>query len=153
MAQVELNTAAPDFALADFNGNLVRLSDYKGKNNVMLVLNRGFAWPFCREHLAQLHRDQEQFADRGTVIISIGPDDANSFKNYWQKNNFSFIGLPDEQFSVLKLYGQQVKLFKLGRQPAQMVIDKQGVLRYVHYGHSMKDIPSNDELFGLLDQL
>ncbi len=43
MAQVELNTAAPDFALADFNGNLVRLSDYKGKNNVMLVLNRGFA--------------------------------------------------------------------------------------------------------------
>ena len=43
MSQVELNTAAPDFALADFNGNLVRLSDYKGKNNVMLVLNRGFA--------------------------------------------------------------------------------------------------------------
>jgi hypothetical protein len=43
MAQVELNTAAPDFALADFNGNLVRLSDYKGINNVMLVLNRGFA--------------------------------------------------------------------------------------------------------------
>lgn len=42
MAQVELNTAAPDFALVDFNGNLVRLSDYKGKNHVMLVLNRGF---------------------------------------------------------------------------------------------------------------
>jgi peroxiredoxin len=43
VAQVELNTAAPDFTLADFNGNLVRLSDYKGKNHVMLVLNRGFA--------------------------------------------------------------------------------------------------------------
>ncbi len=43
MAQVELNTAAPDFALTDFNGNLIRLSDYKDKNNVMLVLNRGFA--------------------------------------------------------------------------------------------------------------
>lgn len=100
-----------------------------------------------------MHRDQEQFADRGTVIISIGPDDAGSFKKYWQKNNLSFIGLPDEQHSVLKLYGQQVKLFKLGRQPAQMVIDKQGVLRYVHYGHSMKDIPSNEELFDLLDQL
>ena len=43
MAQVELNTAAPDFALADFNGNLVRLSNYKGRNHVLLVLNRGFA--------------------------------------------------------------------------------------------------------------
>ncbi len=100
-----------------------------------------------------MHRDQEQFADRGTVIISIGPDDAGSFKKYWQKNDLSFIGLPDEQHSVLKLYGQQVNLFKLGRQPAQMVIDKQGILRYVHYGHSMKDIPSNEKLFDLLDQL
>jgi len=35
--------------------------------------------------------------------------------------------------------------------PAQMVIDKQGVLRYVHYGNSMKDIPSNEEVIRLID--
>ena len=34
-----------------------------------------------------------------------------------------------------------------------MIIDKNGSLRYVHYGHSMQDIPGNDELIGLLDVL
>jgi peroxiredoxin len=42
MAQVELNAEAPDFALDDFTGREFRLSDYRGKKNVLLVLNRGF---------------------------------------------------------------------------------------------------------------
>ena len=33
---------APDFELTDTHGNLVRLSDYRGKNPVVLVLLRGF---------------------------------------------------------------------------------------------------------------
>jgi peroxiredoxin len=42
MARVNLNKPAPDFELADFNGKSVRLSDYRGKANVLLVFNRGF---------------------------------------------------------------------------------------------------------------
>jgi peroxiredoxin len=33
---------APDFSAIDTKGGMVKLSDYKGKNNVMLVFNRGF---------------------------------------------------------------------------------------------------------------
>jgi peroxiredoxin len=40
--KVELNAAAPDFELADFRGRTVRLSDYRGRRNVVLVFNRGF---------------------------------------------------------------------------------------------------------------
>jgi peroxiredoxin len=40
--RIEFNTIAPDFALKDFNDRLVRLSDYRGKKNVVLVFNRGF---------------------------------------------------------------------------------------------------------------
>jgi peroxiredoxin Q/BCP len=54
---------------------------------------------------------------------------------------------------VLKLYGQQVSLFKLGRMPAQLIVDKRGNVRYIHYGHSMSDIPENQALFEILDQL
>ena len=43
MAKVELNKPAPDFSLEDFNGETIRLSDFKGKSNVLLVFNRGFA--------------------------------------------------------------------------------------------------------------
>jgi peroxiredoxin Q/BCP len=37
--------------------------------------------------------------------------------------------------------------------PAQMLVDKEGILRYVHYGHSMKDIPENSEILELIDNL
>ncbi len=42
MSQVKINTAAPDFELDDFQGNQVKLSDYFGTKNVVLVFNRGF---------------------------------------------------------------------------------------------------------------
>jgi len=103
--------------------------------------------------MAQLRLDFEEFEKRDTLVVAIGPEKAEAFRKYWEKNDLPFIGLPDEKNSVLKLYGQQVKLFKLGRMPAQMIVDRQGVLRYVHYGHSMEDIPENRELLELLDGL
>lgn len=42
MTQVQIDAPAPDFTLADYNGNDVSLSDFKGKQNVLLVFNRGF---------------------------------------------------------------------------------------------------------------
>ncbi|WP_420632232.1 hypothetical protein [Candidatus Leptofilum sp.] len=42
MAQVELNAPAPDFALVDYEGNDVSLSQFKEKQHVLLVFNRGF---------------------------------------------------------------------------------------------------------------
>ena len=42
MSRVELNQSAPDFTLADFNGNEVRLSGFQNRKNVLLVFNRGF---------------------------------------------------------------------------------------------------------------
>ena len=101
--------------------------------------------------MAQLRHDYQQFVDRQTQVIVVGPEDAAAFKSYWEKNDLPFIGLPDPTFSVLKLYGQEVNLFKLGRMPAQVIIDQAGIARFVHYGHSMSDIPENAELLRLLD--
>ena len=42
MARVSLNLPAPDFALKNFKGEMVHLSDYRDKSNVLLVFNRGF---------------------------------------------------------------------------------------------------------------
>ena len=41
----------------------------------------------------------------------------------------------------------------MGRMPAQMLVDKEGQLKYVHYGKSMKDIPENKEMLALIDTL
>jgi peroxiredoxin len=43
MARVQIDSPAPDFALSDFRGRAVHLSDYCGQRHVVLVFNRGFA--------------------------------------------------------------------------------------------------------------
>lgn len=43
MPRVQLNTPAPDFALEDYHGNPVRLSELTTRANILLVFNRGFA--------------------------------------------------------------------------------------------------------------
>ena len=43
MPRAAITTHAPDFALPDFNGHSVALSDFRGRKNVLLVFNRGFA--------------------------------------------------------------------------------------------------------------
>lgn len=103
--------------------------------------------------MAQLRQDYPQFKQRNAEILVLGPENPKAFADYWKKNDLPFIGLPDPKASVLKLYGQEVNLFKLGRMPAQVIVDKQGIARFVHYGHSMADIPANAELLTLLDQL
>lgn len=103
--------------------------------------------------MMQLHQDMEAFNTRDTIIVTIGPENADAFKIFWAKNGYAYYGLPDENHTVLKMYGQQVKLFKFGRMPAQMLIDKNGILRYVHFGHDMQDIPSNEEILELIDSL
>lgn len=42
MSKVQLNSPAPDFTLADFKGEAVKLSEYRDKQQVLLVFNRGF---------------------------------------------------------------------------------------------------------------
>jgi peroxiredoxin Q/BCP len=62
--------------------------------------------------MAQLRLDHDQFLQRGAQIIVIGAEGAAAFADYWEANRLPFLGLPDPKHSVLKLYGQQVKLFR-----------------------------------------
>lgn len=101
--------------------------------------------------MAQLRHDYNKFLERNAEVVIVGPDSAEDFKRYWQEHNLPFIGLPDPRHKVLKLYGQEIKLFKFGRMPAQALIDKKGIVRFIHYGHSMSDIPNNEDLLSLLD--
>ena len=103
--------------------------------------------------MAQLRQDQQQFEQRDTVVVVVGPEDASSFARYWTEHDMPFTGLPDPEHRVLKLYGQEIKLFKFGRMPAQVLVDRAGRARFVHYGHDMSDIPSNAEILELIDGL
>lgn len=152
MARVELNKQAPEFTAPDFNGNNISLSDFTDRVNVLLIFNRSFSWPFSRGHLTQLRQDFQDFTKLNTEIIVIGSEKSQLFQKYWAKEKFPFIGLPDPEHIIQQLYGQEVELLKLGRMPAQVLVDKHGIVRYAHYGDSMADIPSNNDIMNLIEQ-
>jgi peroxiredoxin Q/BCP len=103
--------------------------------------------------MAQLRQDYSQFVERDAEVIVVGPDSPQAFAAYWQENDLPFIGLPDLKAEVLRRFGQEVNLFKLGRMPAQVIVDKDGIVRFAHFGHAMSDIPENEELIAALDEL
>jgi peroxiredoxin Q/BCP len=103
--------------------------------------------------LARLRDDYETFRNHGAEILAVGPNLPTTFRQYWRKEQIPFLGLPDPDHSVARKYKQEVKLFKLGRMPLNCVIDAKGYVRFAHYGRSMSDIPSNEELLHVIDEL
>ena len=101
--------------------------------------------------MARLRLDYDEFDKRNVAVIAVGPDGQQAFRDYWQTHDIPFIGLADPQNEVARLYEQEVNLLKLGRMPAQLIIDKTGIVRYVHYSNSMSDIPENREILEKID--
>jgi peroxiredoxin Q/BCP len=103
--------------------------------------------------MAQLRQDYQEFSSRDAKVVVVGPDTESAFRDFWQKEDMPVIGLADPSHTVARRYGQEVKLLKMGRMPAMMVIDKAGVVRYKHYGDAMSDIPPSSEILAILDEL
>jgi peroxiredoxin len=103
--------------------------------------------------MAQLRQDYQKFAKLNAEVIAVGPEDTKTFSDFWRSEKMPFIGIPDPGHVIAKLFGQKVNPLKLGRMPALMVIDKEGRIRYQHYGDSMSDIPTDKEILSLLDDL
>lgn len=103
--------------------------------------------------MARLCDDYEKFKERGAVILAVGPNTEAAFQQYWANEKIPFIGLPDPEHRVAVAYRQQVNIFKLGRMPLFCIIDGTGRIRFAHYGASMADIPENETLLKVLDEL
>ena len=103
--------------------------------------------------MAQLRQEYQEFVARDAEVVVVGPDSESAFKDYWQREDIPFVGLANPTHTVAQRYGQEVKLLKFGRMPALMVIDKEGQVRYKHYGGSMSDIPPNPQILAILDAL
>ena len=103
--------------------------------------------------MAQLRRDYRKFLDRDSEIIAVGPEDPASFSDWWSDHRMPFIGIPDPDQAIAKLFGQKVKWLRGGRLPALFIIDKDGKVQYKHYAGWPGDIPSDDILLSRLDEL
>jgi peroxiredoxin len=103
--------------------------------------------------LAQLRQSYEEFVNRNAEILIVGPDSANAFKSYWAKENLPFIGLADPKHNIANRYEQEVSWRKLGRMPALIIVDKKGRIRFTHYAENMRDYPTLEEMYAVLEGL
>ena len=103
--------------------------------------------------MARLRDDYQRFVGRNAEILAVGPNSPSAFEQYWENERIPFVGLPDPDHKVARMYRQEVNLFKAGRMPLNCVIDTNGFVRFAHFGASPKDIPANDDLFHVIDEL
>ncbi|MBI3027365.1 redoxin domain-containing protein [Candidatus Woesearchaeota archaeon] len=75
---------APEFELQDINGNIVKLSDYKGKNIVLFFNEGAMCYPSCWNQVAAFAKD-ERFNNEGTVALSIVVDSQAQWQKIFQK--------------------------------------------------------------------
>lgn len=103
--------------------------------------------------MAQLRQDYREFVARDAEVIAVGPDSHEAFRRFWEQHDIPFVGLADPEHRVADRYSQEVNIFKLGRMPAQYIIDREGHIRYRHRARSMSDIPEDDEILERLDAI
>jgi peroxiredoxin len=101
--------------------------------------------------MTQLRRHADEFTDLNVQVVIVGPEEAQNFGDYWRKAGLNaaelpFIGIPDPEEKILKLYAQPKRLLRLGRMPMQVLIDSDGEVRWKYTGSSMVDIPAVDEV-------
>ncbi len=103
--------------------------------------------------MAQLRQDYQKFVDRNTEVLVVGPEDAKTFAAWWHDHQMPVIGIADPKHEIAKLYNQQFKLLRGGRLPAMAVMDTSGKVRLMHYADLPGDIPSDEQVLSLIDDL
>jgi thiol-disulfide isomerase/thioredoxin len=138
IAAEESGVPAPDFELPDLEGNVSRLSDFKGK---VVVLNFWATW--CGPCVREMPMFQ-QFQDRYPDMVLLGVDEEESpetVRDFIQKMGLTYTILLDQKAKL----AQDLRVNYL---PTTFFIDGQGDIRFRHYG-----ILSEEQLTHYLTEL
>lgn len=150
---LKVGGAAPDFALPDANGETVRLSDFRGRN-VLLVFYPLDWSPGCSKQLDLYQQELDEFRRRGVEVIGVSVDSLYSHGAWAAVRGLSFPLLADFQPK-----GEVARRYQVWREAdgfserALYLIDAEGVIRYAHVSPKLQHVPDIYELFEVLDGL
>ncbi|BAZ09348.1 putative thiol-specific antioxidant protein [Calothrix sp. NIES-4071] len=151
-----INFLTPDFQLPDIkNGKVVKLSEYRSKQPVLLALTRIFTekqyCPFCFPHIKALNENYEQFTSRGIEVLMVTSTDERQSQIVVKDLGLKMPLLSDPTCRVFRTYqtGQA-----LGAPlPGQFVLDKEGKLRYRHLFSFLDHNASVEKLLEQFDNI
>jgi peroxiredoxin len=121
----EIGHPAPDFALTDLNGNVVRLSALRGKR---VVINFWASWcPPCRAEMPDLEAlSKDSQADTVVLGVNMG-EDRETVAEFVRSQGITFQVLLDPDQEAAMAYGPSFL-------PTTYFVDANGIVRESHYG-------------------
>lgn len=133
--QLRIGVTTPDFKLSDITNNTVlKLSDFKGQQPVLLAFTRIFTekqyCPFCFPHIKALNENYEQFKNRGIEVLLVTSTDKKQSQIVVRDLGLKMPLLSDPSCHTFRTY--QVGQALGAPLPGQFVLDKDGKLRYRH---------------------
>jgi peroxiredoxin len=144
---VGVGDPAPDFSLPGTGGRTWTLSEFLGRP-VVLVFYPGDDTPVCTKQLNSYNDGLEQFVDLDAQVIGISAQDVDSHERFAERHGLRIPLLADTDKVVAARYGT---LGPLGFPRRSIVIvDRSGVVRYVHRAMAGLSYRPVDELVGVL---
>ncbi len=151
--KVAVGELAPDFELPSIAGKRVRLSDYRGKKNVVISFVPAAWTPICSDQWPGYNIAQDMFKELDTVLLGISVDNIPT-QYAWSKamNTLTFPVLSDfwphgevaTKYGVLRSDGTADR--------ALFVIDKKGIIRFIDV-HDINSRPDLGELMQAIEKL
>lgn len=161
MATLSIGDEVPDFELPAVEGNIksqFRLSNYRGKKNVVLAFYPADWTPVCASQLPSLNADLERFGAYDAELVAVSVDSIPSH-TAWQKKEIGVLGFP--LASDFYPHGEVARKFGILREGdpipginerAVFIVDKKGKLAFSRI-YPIGQVPSNEDIFEVLRKL
>jgi peroxiredoxin Q/BCP len=122
---------APDFIMTDNHGRKTKLSDLRGKMDVVVYFYPEDFTPGCSTQATEFTRDYKRFKDAGIEIVGISPDNEESHEKFREKMGIPYPLVADTENEVSKNYGVYgIKRFMekeyMGVNRSTFLLDKNG---------------------------
>ena len=132
----QVGDKAPSFDLATFPKGRVKLSQFKGKQNVVLYFYPRDDTPGCTKEACGFRDDIGNFQSEDTAVLGVSTDTVESHQKFAEKFSLPFPLLADEDHAVAEKYGVWVEKNMYGKksmgiQRATFLIDKTGKIAAV----------------------
>ena len=142
---LQVGDKAPDFKLYNSDKQEVSLSDYKGKNVVVLFFPLAFTG-VCTTELCEMRDNMATYANLNAEILAISVDSLFTLEKFKAEQNLPFNLLSDFNKEVSAAYGSLYENFVLGMKGVSkrsaFVVDAAGMIQYVEVLESAGDIPN-----------
>lgn len=132
---LKVGDVAPDFTLADQNGKLVSLADFRGKKVVLYFYPKDNT-PGCTRQACAFAASYEQLKEQNAVVVGVSKDSTASHVKFAEKYGLPFILLSDPDRIAIEAYGvwQEKKQYgkvSFGVVRTTFVVDEGGVIEKV----------------------